>query len=581
MAASDKKDTIYVDVDDEITAVIEKVRSSTGKVVALVLPKRATVLQSVVNMKLLKRTAEAAKKHLVLVTTEASLLPLAGNVGLHVAATPTSKPSIPPVVPGPGDETENVDESFEVNDGNKASGAEEDYDPAALAAMPVGELADSVAASKISPSSVDEELSLDDEPAVDVPAAAAGAAEVIKPKKNKKLAVPNFDTFRKKLLLAGVLLVLLVVGYIFAFIVLPKATVTIQTDTSTITTTMNVTLDTTAKALDTTNKIVPATVQTNPKSTSQQVAATGQQNNGTKATGTVNMSAGSCSGSVPNGVDAGTGVTTGGHTYILGSAVSFTPTVTKGKCTFTGVDGNGKTDIGITALKGGTEYNTSTASFTVPGRSDVSASGSASDGTDNITKIVSQADIDGATAKLTAQDTTTIKTGLQAVLQGKGLQAITSSFLAGDPVVTTSAKAGDAADTVTVTSVTTYTMLGVKESDLASLVDASVTKQLDKGRQSILDDGVAKATITPQSAATATSAALTVHTKSVVGPQIDADAIKKQILGKKSGDISSLIKQTPGVTDVTVKYSPFWVGKTPSNPNKVTVQVDKANTGNQ
>ena len=51
MAAPDK-DTIYVDIDDEITGIIDKLRNSDAKVVALVLPKRATVFQSIVNMKL-------------------------------------------------------------------------------------------------------------------------------------------------------------------------------------------------------------------------------------------------------------------------------------------------------------------------------------------------------------------------------------------------------------------------------------------------------------------------------------------------------------------------------------------------
>ena len=44
------KQVIYVDVDDEITAIIDKMNSADAKVVALVLPKRASVFQSVVNM---------------------------------------------------------------------------------------------------------------------------------------------------------------------------------------------------------------------------------------------------------------------------------------------------------------------------------------------------------------------------------------------------------------------------------------------------------------------------------------------------------------------------------------------------
>ena len=40
---ADSKDTIYIDIDDEITGIIDKVRGSSSKVTALVLPKRAGV----------------------------------------------------------------------------------------------------------------------------------------------------------------------------------------------------------------------------------------------------------------------------------------------------------------------------------------------------------------------------------------------------------------------------------------------------------------------------------------------------------------------------------------------------------
>src|SRR5581483_10274209 len=93
------KDTIYVDIDDEITGIIDKLKASDGKVVALVLPKRAAVFQSIVNMKLLKRAADSSKKNLVLITAEAGLLPLAGAAGIHVAKTLTSKPEIPNAPP--------------------------------------------------------------------------------------------------------------------------------------------------------------------------------------------------------------------------------------------------------------------------------------------------------------------------------------------------------------------------------------------------------------------------------------------------------------------------------------------------
>src|SRR5665213_1487746 len=112
MAAKDK-DTIYIDIDDEITGIIDKLKVSEGKVVALVLPKRASVFQSIVNMKLLKRAADSSKKNLVLITTEAGLLPLAGAAGVHVAKTLTSKPAIPLAPDSINDAEETIEEDGE------------------------------------------------------------------------------------------------------------------------------------------------------------------------------------------------------------------------------------------------------------------------------------------------------------------------------------------------------------------------------------------------------------------------------------------------------------------------------------
>ncbi|MCA9327478.1 hypothetical protein KDA14_03035, partial [Candidatus Saccharibacteria bacterium] len=157
LSGTSSKQTIYVDVDDEITAIIDKLTNASGKIVALVLPKRATVLQSIVNMKLLKRTAESAGKNLVLVTTEAGLLPLAGIVGLHVADTPSSRPTIPPMPDQPSDEPESVDEPLDIAD-NSGTNEEEDFDPDAAAGTAVGVLAGTTAAAAMLAKDADEEV---------------------------------------------------------------------------------------------------------------------------------------------------------------------------------------------------------------------------------------------------------------------------------------------------------------------------------------------------------------------------------------------------------------------------------------
>lgn len=561
------KETIYVDVDDEITTIIDKVRVAKGKVIALVLPKRAAVLQSIVNMKLLKRVSDDAGKNLVLITSEAGLMPLAGTVGLHVASTPNSKPAIPLVPATQSEEPEDIDESLAISDGT----ADEDFDSESAASKPIGELAAAGAASKLAADDIDESIDMDAE-ASDAPN--EETAPVVAAKQDKKLKVPNFNSFRKKLALALAGVAVLAVALLLALVVLPKATITIKTDSSTIPTNLNLNLDTAAKSLDASNNTVPATAQSQQKTAAQEVPATGQVNNGQKAAGSAKFSVQKCTqpiGVPPSTIPAGSSAASGGKTYILqeDASFSFSGFAQGGSCA------NYSTNsVDIQALKGGADYNTSSnATFTA---GNASGSGSATGGTDNITKVVQQSDIDNATSKITASDSSSVKQQLTSNLESKGLMAIQATFLAGQPQVTTSAKAGDAVDTVTVTSVTTYTMLGVQKSDLQTLVKNNVESQLDKGKQVILDDGVTTANFSENTAGTAAAATVSMQTKSLAGPQLNAGQLKTQLAGKKSGDVQSYIKQTPGVTDVSVKYSPFWVSTVPKKASKVVIQIDKA-----
>jgi hypothetical protein len=569
------KETIYVDVDDEITMIIDKVQGAKAKVVALVLPKRAAVLQSIVNMKLLKRTADTADKNLVLVTTEAGLMPLAGAVGLHVASTPTSKPSVPTAPVAPSAEPEDVDEPLNIVDGN----ASDDFDARGAASRSIGELAAAGTASKLAEDDIDDSIDMGDDPS-DTPGilgtgVAGAAAKVAKIKKDKKLHVPNFNSFRKKLVIGGVLAVVLIGGLIYALTALPKATITVKTDSSTITTNLNLILDTTAKKLNKDDKIIPATAQAEPKTATQTVPATGSQNNGQKASGTVTVV--NCSGATVS-IQTGMSMTASGHTFVAQNSASIPDSnyTHSGTC-----NKNSTSTISVSALHGGADYNLSSgASFSFSGSdSGVSATGSQmSGGTDDITKIVTQTDISTATSKITAADNSAVKQDLASNLQSKGLLPVPTTFLAGSPQVTSSAQAGATADNVTITAVTNYSMLGVQKSDLQSLVTDNVEGQLDKGKQVILDDGIANATFTESVAATATGANVSVQTKSLAGPQLNVAQLKTKLAGKKAGDVKSYIKQTPGVTDVEVKLGPFWVGSVPSKASHVTINIVKADS---
>ena len=62
--------TFYIDIDEEITSIVDRLRKSVAKDVIVVVPKRAILIQSIVNLKLLKKEAENLNKKLVLVTQD-------------------------------------------------------------------------------------------------------------------------------------------------------------------------------------------------------------------------------------------------------------------------------------------------------------------------------------------------------------------------------------------------------------------------------------------------------------------------------------------------------------------------------
>lgn len=547
------KDVIYVDVDDEITAIIDKVQDSQKKIVALVLPKRATVLQSIVNMKLLKRAASDAKKNLVLITSEHGLMPLAGSVGIHVAKSLNSRPEIPDAPPSMAEKADMAEEISEPED-------------AALDAhKTVGELSGMPVADD------EEAIELDDEETK--PADDAAPAKGGKPAKAKKFKIPNFNKFRIGLLLAAVgVVVLSMVGYA-ALAVWPEATITIKTDSQSVKSSAVLTLKTDAGAqLDVEKFVVPAQIQEVKKTLTQEAPATGELNKGTKATGKVDMTTQDCTPPYSvSAVPAGTGISSNGKTYITSEKADFSPT------TFdfgTSCWNYKATGISITAQSGGSSFNTGSTTFTVAGRSGVSATGSASGGTDKVVKVVSQADIDGAKQKITEQDTLPIRQELETALVGRNLFPLSATLTVGEPETTVSAEANTEADTVTVTQIITYTLRGVKEEDLEKIVAADVGTRIDTKKQSILSYGLDDAYFAIQGM-NGEDMTVSMQTTAVAGAALNIDDIKREVAGKKAGDARTLISAHPGVTEVAVDYSPFWVSAIPKKTDKITVVVQE------
>lgn len=78
------KKILYIEIDDEVTTIYDKLVKLKFKSVYLVVPHRAVLFQSAINLKILKRKAEDLDKKIFVVTNDPSGYNLAKRVGLEV-----------------------------------------------------------------------------------------------------------------------------------------------------------------------------------------------------------------------------------------------------------------------------------------------------------------------------------------------------------------------------------------------------------------------------------------------------------------------------------------------------------------
>jgi uncharacterized integral membrane protein len=538
-----KKDVIYIDADDEIAAVVDKVAASKSKVIALVLPKRFTMLHSSVNMKILNKAAADNKKNLVLITSEKALMPIAAGVGMYVAKGLQSKPVIPALNVADSDLEEAV-----------VSTDEPEIDPN----KSIGELS----------GDSDDAITIDntEDDAKDTAAAVA--------KKDKKLAVPNFESFRVKLFLIIGGVILFIVFMYFALVVMPKSTVTLTVEQQQVPLTIPITASPTSED-NIAEKSFKLETKTIDKAESKTGDATGKKDLGEKASGTVQLSipCSAVSGTPPT-IPSGTGVSTGGLTFITQKAASLTTPSFSGGCKFTG-------SADVVAQNAGGEYNISSGrTFTVAGYSSVTGTNSKGfgGGTSNVVIVVSQEDCDRLLNELNAaSNSAEIKNQLFTEFEQAGLAASDDSYKVETVSSTCEPGVGQEATKVTAKATYRYTVSGVNANSLNQLITQEAVAKAGIG-QTVTDTGISSATITTDSTS-GSSVKMTVKTTAVTGVKQDEAAVKAAVAGKNARETSDTLKLIPGVQEVKVDFSPFWVNKNPKNQDHITV-VFVASDGN-
>jgi hypothetical protein len=79
-----QKKVLYIEIDDEVTAIYDRMRHLKMKNIYMVVPKRAILFQSIVNLKILKRKAADLNKNIFIITNDQNGMHLAAKIDLPV-----------------------------------------------------------------------------------------------------------------------------------------------------------------------------------------------------------------------------------------------------------------------------------------------------------------------------------------------------------------------------------------------------------------------------------------------------------------------------------------------------------------
>jgi len=538
------KDVIYIDVEDDITAIISKVKAAKEKIVALVPPKRVGVLQSAVNLRLLQRAADQSEKRLVLISNNTALRALAASAQLPVAKNLQSKPEVPQMAEVDAD-------SEDIIDGSQ---------------LPVGELA-RTAPTSLGSMAIDKAVR--ENAAEEIPKAAPPTLgqSPKKPRAKNGVKVPNFNSFRKKLVLGIIAGALLIGFFVWAAFFAPRATVVISARATESSANARVTMGEKATTSFSGSTLKTSTQQ-QKKDVSIEFDATGKKEVGEKATGTMTLTRTSTS-STPISVPAGTSFTASGLTFKSTEAATL-----PGSSIGPGGIEQPSVTVAVEAAELGDQYNLATRNY----QSNVggfSAKGSnMTGGTSKEVTVVSETDIQAATDQLAKQDSDEVKAQLTGEFNDTFI-VLDQTFKIDNGTPQSSPAVGqEASGKAKLTTTITYALSALARADVDTFLNDYFAKQIEgQNDRRVYDNGSGGVTFTNIAAAPDGFTGNIVATAKI-GPKVEDQQVKDLAKGKRFGEIQSSLESIQGIDSVDVKFWPFWVSSAPNDTNKITVEFN-------
>ena len=596
----------YLDVDDEVTTAVARLRASGEPHVALVLPAGSRVATSRINFRLLAREAALRDRRLAIVAPEASVRSIALAAGVPAYATVGAYESaledeveqeardrrqaggvshgvvagpVGPAVRGDGDEVP-------MSVGDRAGPA---------GSQPAGAAPGAGAAARVDAATAAAHARADGQPAASgapaTTAAGAGPDRSLDREKASPLSSSGPATGarsagalpvargieqkprRRRLLVPLVLLLLLLVaaGGAAAYVVLPTASIVVTpVGVAEGPIQLRVTADPTATSVDAANLVIPAQQVSIPLSASGTFPATGQKVDETAATGAVTFISNDTIDPVT--IPAGTTVATGSGVQFLTTTTVVTPRATVSGTTIT----PGRATSGVKAVAPGLGGNVAAHAITiVPTRLQafqvaVDNPAPTSGGTHTITKVISQQDYAAAVKQLTATLASQVSGATASPSAAPSGSTIIPATVSHGDVVTAPAPAGVvgvAKPSFQLTATETASVLAVSEQPLSGLAADYLRSHVPDG-WSLFPDSIQTSVSDP--IVQGGRVMFTVTAQGERWRPVDAATLLSEVKGKSVADARAILAQ---YGEVSITTWPSYVKTIPTIDGRASLTV--------
>lgn len=590
------KDIIYIEPEDDITDIITKIENAKEKIVALVPPKKAGVFRSVVNIKLIAKAGTTAEKTVVIVTTDPSIVKIAGMVRVLVTKNLQSVPAIPR--DGDFEENSEVAEVSEDKSGavvaGESSGETEDAKDEGEAEKEPEEAADAEDEGAVESSEEqvsEEENDADDDEEDDEGAGADEKSEKASGKTGKKAKKeskflknaknPVLVWVREHTKLAAGLavgLVALIALGIWAFVFAPAATITVGVRTTNNNFSENVTFTETLAEEDTAAGKFYLTQYKIEETVEKEFEATGTKEVGEKATGSVVIyaffrSAGAIA------IDSGSSFSINSLSYVAneeaslawdGQTVSQCDNQGQASMVLSGCQVSAR--VSVTAAGPGTRYNISAASsgWTTTANVNVYSDAAMTGGTDKTVTVVQQSDIEKVLSEMGVANEQENKAKLLATVP-EGMFAVDASFKQTVGEAVTTPKVGETVEEgkkAKLSVATTDTIFAIDKTKVEEFISEKA-KLADGFKIYTLNDPFIENFMKAE-----TGYVGKLKASFIAGPKVTENDIVEIVKGKGFGTAQHDLGSVDGIGTIRIDGSYPWVMSIPDNPEKITVVIE-------